>query len=220
MHDLFMNHYTVLKDFATPVLTIIGFGITVTFGIAGFRTFGKWKREQIEERRIETSIEALSLAYESKYVFEFIRSSMVSDYEWADMPKVEGEDEGKRQQKGSIYAVLRRMRLNKDFFERAYKLQPKCMAMFGNEAEVVFNMMHRARGDIEVSCASLIWRVQHYEPGERDQNDAFYAQCRRDVWEMHDEDKDKVGAKLNEFRDKMEKLFRPVVDRKFRANSR
>jgi hypothetical protein len=69
MHDWFVNHYGVLRDFAAPVLTIIGFGITVAFGIAGFRTFRKWKREQIEERRIETAIEALSLAYQSKYVF-------------------------------------------------------------------------------------------------------------------------------------------------------
>jgi hypothetical protein len=53
------------------------------------------------------------------------------------MPKVEGEDEGKRQQKGSIYAVLRRIRFYKEFFERAYMLQPKCMAMFGKEAEAI-----------------------------------------------------------------------------------
>ena len=55
----------------TPLLTIIGFSITTVLGIAGIRTFGKFKRERIEERRLETAIEALALAYESKYLLRW-----------------------------------------------------------------------------------------------------------------------------------------------------
>jgi hypothetical protein len=166
----------------TPLLTIIGFTITICLGVAGFNTFGKWKRQLIEERRLETAIEALSLAYESKYVFDNIRSPMSFEYEWDDMAKTPGEAENERRRKGSFYAVGRRIRLNKDFFERAYKLQPKCMAMFGKKAEDIFLLMHKARRAIEVSSEMLAWKVGQYEDREApDHNAAFYEQCRRDV---------------------------------------
>jgi hypothetical protein len=45
--------------------------------IVGLRTFGKWKREKIEEKRIDVAIEALAIAYEAQLVFERIRSRIV-----------------------------------------------------------------------------------------------------------------------------------------------
>jgi hypothetical protein len=60
----------------TQVLTLIGFAITVGIAIGGFRTFGRWKREKVEELRMETAIAALAAAYKSKYVFQHIRSPM------------------------------------------------------------------------------------------------------------------------------------------------
>jgi hypothetical protein len=47
----------------TQLLTIIGFCITIGIAIGGFRTFGRWKREKIEEKRIDVAIEALALTY-------------------------------------------------------------------------------------------------------------------------------------------------------------
>lgn len=44
------------------LLTIIGFAITLGIATAGFRSFAKWKREKIEERRIDIALEALALA--------------------------------------------------------------------------------------------------------------------------------------------------------------
>jgi hypothetical protein len=61
----------------TQLLTVIGMAITTTIALAGFRTFGRWRREKIEERRIELALEALSLAYESKAVFGHIRSPLI-----------------------------------------------------------------------------------------------------------------------------------------------
>lgn len=144
----------------TPLLTLIGFGITTALGIAGLRTFGKWKRELIEERRLETAIEALALAYESKYVFDTIRSPMSSSYEWEDMPAKSGENENDRSTRGSFYAILKRIQQHREFFERAFKLQPKCMAMFGKEAEEIFMLMHQSRRNIEVSAGSLLRRAR------------------------------------------------------------
>ena len=202
----------------TQFLTIIGFVITIGIAIGGFRTFGRWRREVIEERRIETAIEALALSYELKYIFDGIRSPMSFGYEWKDMPKASGESDAEWDKRGPFYAVAKRIQLNKDFFERVYKLQPRCMAMFGKEADEIFLLMHKARRAIEVSSEMLAWKVRQFDGPEDDHNQAFYEQCRRDIWDMgnYQPENDKVGAQLVEFRDKMERMFRPVIDRNFK----
>ncbi len=93
------------------LLTIVGFIITSVIATSGFRTFNRWKREQIEERRIETAIEALSLAYESKYIFDAIRSPMSFGYEWKDMPKEPVETDAQWDKRGPFYAIARRERI-------------------------------------------------------------------------------------------------------------
>jgi len=77
----------------TQLLTIVGFIITIAIAVGGFRTFGRWKKEKIEEKRIETAIEALALVYESKFIFDHIRSEMSFPYEWKDMPDSYGTEE-------------------------------------------------------------------------------------------------------------------------------
>ena len=57
----------------TQLLTIIGLLITVCIAVGSFRTFARWKREKIEETRIETAVEALAFAYEAPYIFHLIR---------------------------------------------------------------------------------------------------------------------------------------------------
>ena len=65
----------------TQLLTIVGMLLTLGIATTGFRTFGRWKREKLEERRIETAIDALALVYESKFIFDHIRSGFVFDGE-------------------------------------------------------------------------------------------------------------------------------------------
>jgi hypothetical protein len=77
----------------TQLLTMIGFAITVGIAIGGFRTFGRWKREKLEEKRIEIAFNMLEIAYEAKFVFNNIRSPMSFEYEWKDMPEEIGETE-------------------------------------------------------------------------------------------------------------------------------
>ena len=207
----------------TPLLTLIGFAITLGFGVAGFNTFKKWKRQLVEERETSKQQSKHSRSpMKSKYVFDNIRSPMSFEYEWDDMPKTPGKSEEARRRKGSFYAIARRIRLNKDFFERTFNLQPRCMAMFGKEAEDIFMLMHKARRAIEVSSQMLAWKTAQYEDREApDQNAAFYEECRRDVWDVGDyqPEKDKVGKQLREFREKMEKMFQPVIGTEFQGTS-
>jgi hypothetical protein len=46
----------------TQVFTIVGFVITLAIAFGGFRTFDRWKRERLEEKKIEIAFEMLAIA--------------------------------------------------------------------------------------------------------------------------------------------------------------
>src|SRR5262249_32615619 len=119
----------------TQVLTLLGLAITIGIAIGGFRTFGRWKREQIEERRIDIAFEALSLAQESKLVFGRIRDSNGFEGEWRNMPIKENESDSDRNMRGPSYATLVRINAEADYFQRMLRLQPKAIAAFGAPVE-------------------------------------------------------------------------------------
>ena len=151
--------------------------------------------------------EFLALAYESKYVFDTIRSPMSYSNEYQDMPKKAGETDAEWDRRGPYYAILKRVERHKDFFERAFRLQPRCMAVFGTSAEDIFFLMHKSRREIEVSAQMLAWR-QGFSA-------ELHEQMERDIWDQSgvEAEKDKVGNRLKDFRLKTEAMCRPVVDR-------
>jgi hypothetical protein len=194
----------------TQLLTIIGFIITTTIAIGGFRTFERWKREKLEEKRIDTAIEALALAYESKFIFDHIRSEMSFGYEWQDMP-VQHESEERRNARGPFYAMLKRIEMNKEYFDRAWKLQVRCTAIFGPEVEETFLLLQKARREVEVSAGML---YRNPEPDfKSSDNLETWNSFRADVWPAYGK-----LAKAD-FKDRLEKLCRPVIDREYGTKS-
>jgi hypothetical protein len=180
----------------TQLLTIAG----LCLAFQGLRTFGKWRREKIEEKRIEVAVEALAAAYKSKYVFEYIRGPVTKGHEWQDMPEVAGESEKERSRRGSLYAVYKRLERNKDFFEHVWELQPKFMAMFGRETEEIFLLLHTARMNVEVACEMLNW-MEAPRPDVQEERE-FWVQLRRDIWSGSSEttkEGDRVGKKWRTF---------------------
>jgi hypothetical protein len=199
-------------------VTLIGFVIAAKVALRGIRTFEDWKKEQLEERRIETALDALAITYEAKYVFENIRSPLSFEYEYKDMPHIEGETEQQRHKRGPFYAVKKRIFDNRDFFERAFKLQPRCMAVLGSKAGDIFFLMHRARREIEVASDILADEAGNPFESLSKSDPEFWWQCRQDIWGVGKPGKpDKVGQKLTDFTSQMEALCRPVIDREFKA---
>jgi hypothetical protein len=201
------------------LLTIIGFIITTTIAIGGFRTFERWKREKLEEKRIDTAIEALALAYESKFIFDHIRSEMSFGYEWQDMP-VQHESEERRNARGPFYAMLKRIEMNKEYFDRAWKLQVRCTAIFGPEVEETFLLLQKARREVEVS-AEMLYRNPEPDFKSSDNLETWNS-FRADVWPAYGKlakEGDQVGKKLADFKDRLEKLCRPVIDREYGTKS-
>lgn len=199
----------------TQVLTIIGFMITISIAIGGFRTFGRWRREKLEERRIDMAFDALTIAHETKFIFQSIRSPLAQGYEWADMPERSGDTEDKRQRRGTYYATFKRIRDNKAFFERVWKLQPRCMALFGSQVEATFMKLHQARRHVEVAAQMLAENVD--DPDRTGNSRDLYEQLRRDVWDHggYESEKDRVGKMLNEFVTEVIRFAEPVVQQQY-----
>ncbi len=214
MHDWFVAHYDVLKDFAGPAVASVAFVITTILAVVGLRTFGKWKREKLEERRMETAFQALKLAYQSTFVFEHIRSPLIEGYEWAEMPVRAGDDENKRSRRGSYYSVMKRVEANKDFFKAAWDIQPACMAIFGAEIQDAFLGLHKARRQIEVACQMLHNHVDDF-PMIPDSHKELWQQLRADLCGAEAPfapEGDRVGKQLTEFREGIERVCRPLVE--------
>jgi hypothetical protein len=197
----------------TQLLTIIGFIITVGIAGIGFRTFGRWKREKLEEKRIDIAFDMLALAYEAQFIFAHIRGPMAYAHEWADMPEIVSETADQRSARGTFYATLSRIAANKDYFERLWKLQPRCMAMFGAEVADVFMLVHRARREVEVAAQMLA------SPG-RKFGDDMRSKLEHAVWDTgnFEPEKDEVGKKLSEFRTRTEALCKPSINAEFKRN--
>jgi hypothetical protein len=191
-------------------LGVAGLLLTGTLGWFGLRTLDKWRQEKIEEKKVDLAMDALSLAYEAKGVFEAIRARLVSSSEWADMEQIPGEEERERNRRGSYYAIMRRIQFYRGFFERAWAMQPKCMALFGTEAGAMFEQLQKARHAIELACQMLTYDIKRPEDGEE-----LWFQLRADIWGSDSgraKEPHRVDKMLDEFRAGIERLCRPTLN--------
>jgi hypothetical protein len=202
----------------TQLLTIIGMVITTTIAITGFRTFERWRREKIEERKIELALEALSLAYESKAVFGHIRSLVMYKGEGDDVPGKGGESDEHKRHRQSFFAVLKRIEASNDYFTRIWALQPKFIAIFGENTEDIFDQLHKARRDIEAAASTIVFDFEPFDPKDDPSYSKELKGYRTTVFGPRRRDEaDPVAEKLDDFRKRIDKLCRPVVDRTYRT---
>ena len=196
----------------TQLLTIAGMVLTAIIAIAGFRTFGRWRREQIEEKRIELALEALSLAYESKAVFGHIRSRVMYKGEGDDVPDMAGESPEHKRQRGSFFAVLQRIEAANDYFKRIWALQPKFIALFGNKTEDIFDQLHKARREIEATASVMVFESEPFDRKDPAYKEEMKGYRTTIYGPMRKGEPDPVAEKLDDFRQRIDALCRPVVD--------
>ncbi len=201
----------------TQLLTITGLFITSFIAIAGFRSFSRWRREQIEGRKIDLALEALSLAYESKAVFGHIRSRVMYKGEGADVPEMVGESDEHKRQRQSFFAVLKRIESGNDYFVRIWALQPKFIAIFGEKTEEIFDQLHKARRDIESTASVMVFEGEPFDPKDQAYNEELKGYRTTIFGPMRRGDGDPVAEKLDDFRKRIDELCRPVVDRTYRV---
>ena len=217
--DWFHLHYQLLKDFVPSIVALLGLGLTAVIAIAGFKSFGRWKREKIEERRIEVALDALAIAYEARFRFESIRSRFMREDEYADEPS-KGDAFvviTHREAQRSPYAVLKRMDNNHEFFERVFDIEPKFMAIFGAETVEIFAELYDAKRMVETAAEALYEeaRIEH-DPSDVDAKERM-RQLRVVIFASKGkvEAEDKVGQKVLDFQRRIEALCRPIVEQTF-----
>ena len=197
----------------TQLLTIIGFCITAAIAVGSFRTFDRWRREKIEEKRLDVALEALSIAYEAQMVFEDIQRPFIGQYEWQNMPDEEMEQEEKERRK-PLYAVINRLDRHVSYFERVLSLQPKFMAVFGSETKNIFMKLYRARSGIQTAIEVLMFMDHPIRPDEK----GTVAQLRSDIWNTKGpgvEEPERTKKLVLEFQNDIERMCGPLVSWKF-----
>jgi hypothetical protein len=182
--------------------------------IFGFKSFERWKREQLEERRIDVALEGLAIARESKYVFARIRNPNGFEGEWRSMPVREGETEGERDRRGTTYAILVRLKTDQDFFDRVSRFLPKAVALFGDVIEGYFQRLEFAESLVRDAAVQLTWQLPVH-PEKRSQEDFEHRmQLRSYLWAGFLSETDRVENELQAFRSDTEIFFRKIIKRK------
>ena len=137
------------------------------------------------------------------------------------MPETPGENEEKRRAKGSFYAILKRIEGHRDFFDRAWKLQIRCGALFGQKAEDALLLLQKARREVEVSAGMLVRDPVPEVITENNQR--TWDKFRTDVWDGYSEVtnlRDTVSEKLEQCKQSIESICRPALDRQFGKKTR
>jgi hypothetical protein len=91
------------------------------------------------------------------------------------------------------------------------------MAVFGPVVEEIFLELHKARRQVEIAIKMLIDHLDDL-PLRPDPNAELWQQLRADLCAPEGElarEGDRVGRHLIAFRERIERLCRPVVDRKY-----
>jgi hypothetical protein len=136
------------------------------------------------------------------------------------MPAISGESEDERSRRGKYFGVLRRIERNNEFFKEVFRVEPQVMALFGAGTEDIFCELHEARRQMEVSAGLLFqhFREEREKQLAEDTKGLRQRQLEDIDWaEASGADKgDRIGAKLAAFRERMEKLCRPIVERGYR----
>lgn len=220
--------YEFLKDFAGPAVSLLAVLVTAVIAGFGFRTFDKWKREKIEERRIEVSIDALAIAYEAQFVFEAVRSRFHSSAEYEDGHDEWGSEraddpirvtlqEGQR----TPYVVLKRLQRHEDFFEKVRKIEPLSMAVFGAATQEIFGLLYTARTRLESEAKSLFEEERFEIDREDTESRERRRELRSSIFASPNEKKegDRIGEGVREFTKQIEEICRPIVDQQFRGRA-
>jgi hypothetical protein len=155
---------------------MLGLGIA----FQGLRTFGKWRREKIEEKRIEVAIDALAAAYKSKQIFEHIRAPLSRGMNIWTCPKSPANP---RASEADALVYL----WSGGVSNRTKTSLTMCLNYNRNSwrssvaiRRNIFLFLHKARRDIEVACDILEWMKEPEAgvPGDRE----LWVQLRRDIW--------------------------------------
>ena len=152
----------------TPLVGLVQIFMAALIAVLGFSTFAKWKREKLEEQKILLAAEALSLAYEARAIFAYIREC--GEEITPDAFTLDKNDEWRQ-----LVHLRPKKRVGEksEYFAAIQRIRPKLMAFFGPDKEACFKKIERARDSI-VSASDSLARVNPSLLAERTCTGVFY----------------------------------------------
>ena len=130
-----------------------------------------------------------------------------------------GESESDRAMRGGSYATLMRLNAHDEYFERASRLQPKAIAVFGGGVQTPFERLNQAQKLVREAAVHLTWRIPVHPEKPSQEDFEMRMRLRGDLWTGFGKYEDRVEKELVMFRSEVEAIFRPVIEREFRGQS-
>lgn len=174
----------------------------------GANTFAAWKRQKVEERRMDAAERIMTLAYRMRPAFATARSRGILggetkaaqdtlDANWPDW-RQKGIEEQRRIT--TAQTVLNRLHAYREDWEQIWVLKPIALAHFGKDIEDALHSFWTAYVEVEVSASEMAEDTGH--------DRAFTVELRRAVF---GQDGDQVNETIERAVSLLERELLPVI---------
>ncbi len=189
-------------------------GAVVAAAVVAANTFKSWRRQKIEERRIDAAEKVLTLTYRTKQAFSVIRSPITSQnakdeatYELLqngiDLTSMTSELANKVVES---QVIMKRINGFSDLWDSYSSIMPVARAYFGSDIEEIFQSFWRQKIAIQVAAENY--------PLDTGQDATFTKEISNTIWENRQRtpsDDDKISKALADTIIKAEGILIPVI---------
>lgn len=188
--------------------TLVGAAAVIYAARVGANTFAAWKRQKVEERRMDAAERVLTLAYRLRYNFADVRRRGMFAYETTTAEKrldetISGwrtKEHAERQRLTTAQIIMNRLSYHAQDWQQIWELKPLALALFGTEVEADLHKFWEQYVAVEVSASS------YAEDSGTDKE--FTISLRRDLLGGKD---DTIGPALDSAVKDLEEKLLPVL---------
>lgn len=163
--------------------TLAGAGAVAYAAWVGRNTFDAWKRQKIEERRIDAAERILTLGYRLRYNLQSVRAAFIPNNELQaaeDFFKKERAQEwemasnAEKDRWRTAQAYLNRLNHHRADWEEVWTLKPIALAFFGQDTEQGLHELWRQYRGIGISADAFA--------SDDGSNAQFSTKLRQEMW--------------------------------------
>lgn len=149
----------------TGIATLAGAAAVAYAAWVGGNTFDSWKRQKVEERRMDAAERIMTLAYRLKYDFQSVCSPWMSggeiDKAKADLTSAKADwadslTEDRQRRMTTAQAYFNRLSHYSDDWQEIWSLKPIALAFFGREVEETLHEFWKHYIEISTSAEAYI----------------------------------------------------------------
>lgn len=176
-------------------------------------TFGSYRRERQEDRRIDAAERILTLSYKIRTTLDAVRSPMAMGYEHHQAEEILNEanwyqllPQNEKRQAQTGHVILLRIDKYKKEWEEVFSAMPLARALFGEAAEGHLLSLTRQLRSVQVAAQMYRDRMGTNDP-------KFRQKLERDFWTMGaaDPETNEVSFRVDEAVAGLEAIMLPII---------